>query len=98
MVHRSGKFLRLRCLDVPLRELATDAQLVLDRTQAERDAEARLHRVVLPSVVVCVEELFEPLQKLKVVLKAALYQLVHRDDLDGGRGHKGQRRNAGVLR
>lgn len=83
-MHRSGKFLRLWRLDMPLGELAPDAQLVLDRTQAERDAEARLHRVVLPPVVVCVEELFEPLQKLKVILKAALYQLVHRDDLEWG--------------
>ena len=42
---------------------------------------ARLHRVVILTVIVGVEELLEPLDKLKVVLELPLYQLVHWDDL-----------------
>lgn len=48
---------------------------------AHRNAEACVQRIVVASVVVGVEELFEPLQKLKVVLKAAAYQFVDRNDL-----------------
>lgn len=38
-------------------------------------------RVVLLAVVVGVEELLEPLHKLKVVLELPFYQLLHGDDL-----------------
>lgn len=48
---------------------------------AHRNAEARLHRIVVATVVVGVEEFLEPLQKLEVVLKAAADQFVDGYDL-----------------
>ena len=40
-----------------------------------------LQGVVVPAVVVCVEELLEPLDEFKVVLELALHKPLHRDDL-----------------
>lgn len=42
----------------------------------------RLHRVVMLSVVVGVEELLKPLDELKVVLELSLHQLVYWNDLE----------------
>lgn len=50
-------------------------------TKAEDAALASFEGVVRRAVVVGVEELFEPLEELEVVLEPALYQLVHGDDL-----------------
>lgn len=47
--------------------------------------------VVVATVVVCVEKLFEPLQELKVVLKPALNQSIDRDDLEGAAAAPGLR-------
>ena len=44
---------------------------------AEADSAPDLQRVVLHSGVVGIEELFEPLQELEIVLELLLYQLVH---------------------
>lgn len=49
--------------------------------EAEHFAAPGLHRVVRRSVVVRIEKLLEPLQKLKVVLESALDQLVDGYDL-----------------
>lgn len=45
--------------------------------RTQRYAATRFVSLVLATVVICIEKLFEPLQKLKVVLKAPFYQLVH---------------------
>jgi len=44
-----------------------------------------LHRVVLLPVVVCVEELLEPLNEVQVVLKSSLDELLYREDLRGNK-------------
>ena len=48
------------------------------------------HGVVFFSVIVGIEKLLKPLEKLKVVLELALHQLLDRDDLrdreEGGQG------------
>lgn len=64
-------------------------------------------RVVLLAVVVGVEELLEPLHKLKVVLELPFYELLHGDDLpNGGKaklaklsadGERGKNRRGGRL-
>lgn len=50
-------------------------------------------RVVLLPVVVGVEELLEPLHKLKVVLELALYELLHRNYLEDGETKQGKTHN-----
>lgn len=47
------------------------------RSKAHGGALAHSARVVLPAVVVGVEELFEPLQELEIVLEPPLDQLVN---------------------
>ena len=39
------------------------------------------HRVILFTVVICVKELLEPLDKIEVVLKSAFDQFLYRNDL-----------------
>lgn len=46
---------------------------------------SRLHGVVLLSIVVGIEELLKPLDKLKVVLELPLHQFVYWNDLKGQR-------------
>ena len=43
-----------------------------------------LHRVVLFTVVVCIKEPLEPLDKVQVVLKPPFDQLLYGDNLGGG--------------
>lgn len=49
----------------------------LARSRAYTNTPSGVDRIIFSSIVIRIEELLEPLQELKVVLKPALDQLVH---------------------
>lgn len=61
-----------------------EAPVVVGGSGAQRETSPRLQRVVLSAVVVRVEKLLEPLQKLKIVLEPALDQFIYRNNLQFG--------------
>ena len=46
------------------------------------------HRVVLFTVVIGIKELLKPLNEIQIVLKSALDQFLHRNNLNRGRGQE----------
>lgn len=66
-------------------ERAPEHEAQVRRSPAQWLPPSRLVPLVISPVVVGVEELFEPLQELKVVLEATLHQLVHGNHLGKSR-------------
>lgn len=53
----------------------------LARSRAYTNTPSGVDCIIFSSIIICIKELLEPLQELKVVLKSALDQFVHRDNL-----------------
>lgn len=56
----------------------TNANIILIGSGAQRYAKSSLWRIIVPAIVVGIKELFEPLQKLEIILEAATNQFVDR--------------------
>lgn len=61
--------------------VARHTELIVNRSVAQRYTETSVHRIVFASIIICIEELFEPLQKFEIVLEATFYQFIHRNYL-----------------
>ena len=59
----------------------TSAKFILNGSSTQWYAKACLQRIILSTIIICIEKLFKPLQKFEIILETALYQLIHRNYL-----------------
>lgn len=76
-----------------LQNVARHAELILNGARAQLDTRTFLQRIVLTAIVIGVEELFEPLQELEIVLETAFDQFIHRNDLEAVCWHLTRKQN-----